>query len=136
MPSLYETDTYAWALDQARRLRTGQALDIENLAEEIEDLGKQERRTLVNTMAVLISHMLKWDCQPAQRTKSWEYTIREHQNRTAGILEESPSLRSHLAELIPKAYASARLQAAAETGLDLEDFPVECPYSWEQILGE
>lgn len=136
MASLYETDTYAWALDQARRLRTGQAIDAENLAEEIEDLGKQERRTLVNTMAVLIIHMLKWDCQPDQRMKSWEYTIREHRNRTAGMLEESPSLQSDVPELIDKAYTSGRLQAAAETDLDLENFPVDCPYRWEQIVGE
>ncbi len=70
MPSLYETDTYAWALDQARRLRAGQPIDTENVAEEIESLDKQERRTLVNTIAVLISHLLKWDFQPDKRTKS------------------------------------------------------------------
>ncbi len=136
MASLYKTDTYAWAIDQARRLRTGQALDTENLAEEIEDLAKQERGTLVNTLAVLINQMLKWHSQPDKRTRSWEYTIREHRNRIAGIMEESPSLQSDLPELINKAYTSGRLQAAAETGLDLEDFPVDCPYLWEQIVGE
>ncbi len=135
MPSPYQTDTYAWALDQARRLRAGQPIDTENVAEEIECLGKQERRTLVNTMAVLISHLLRWDFEPDKRTKSWLYTIREHRNRTVGILEENPSLRSDLTELLNNAYISGRLQAAAETGMDLDSFPSDCPYGWEQLVG-
>lgn len=135
MASLYETDTYAWALDQAQRLRSGDSIDIQNLAEEIEDLGKRQRSFLVNNLEVLIMHMLKWDLQPAKRTKSWTYTIREHQNRVKRHIKNNPSLQAVIPELVLEAYENGRLKAAAETGLDLDTFPADCPYDWQQIAG-
>ena len=134
MASSYETDTYAWALDQAQRLRAGQPIDVENIAEEIEDLGRRQRSFLRHNLEVLIMHLLKWDFQSDKRTRSWTYTIKEHQNRVNRHLKENPSLKPSLPELLLEAYENARLKAAVETGLDLEVFPSECPYTWEHLL--
>ena len=136
MASAYEKDTYAWAMDQAHRLRTGEALDVENLAEEIEDLGKRQKSYLLNNLAILLAHMLKFDYQPDQRTKSWTYTIIEHRRRINRHLKDNPSLQAVIPEILQEAYIDATLKAAAQTGMDRDRFPDECPYSWGQITQE
>ncbi len=135
MASSYEADTYAWALDQAQRIRSGQPIDVQNVAEEIEDLGKRQRSFLIHNLEVLLMHLLKWDFQPDKRTRSWGYTIKEHQNRVNRHMRENPSLQAALPELLSESYENARLKAAVETGLDLDVFPTNCPYSWQQITG-
>ncbi len=132
----YEEDVVAWSTEQARLLREGRfdLLDIAHLAEEIEDVGKSEQRELVNRMAVLLAHLLKWQCQPGRRGASWQVTIRNQRRGIARRLTETPSLRPKLNE--PAWWAGvwddATAQAADETGL--ADFPDSCPWSADQIL--
>ncbi|MFN9831460.1 MAG: DUF29 domain-containing protein, partial [Pseudanabaena sp.] len=105
---LYDTDFYAWTLEQSRLLQSGnlQDLDIENLVEEIESLGKQQRQELRNRLGVLIGHLLKWAYQPEKRSKSWRSTIREQRKEVLELLKENPSLKSYLPEAIASAHES------------------------------
>ena len=135
MASSYEADTYDWALDQAQRIRSGQPIDVQNVAEEIEDLGKRQRSFLIHNLEVLLMRLLKWDFQPDKRTRSWGYTIKEHRNRVNRHMRENPSLQAALPELLSESYENARLKAAVETALDLDVFPTNCPYSWLRITG-
>jgi hypothetical protein len=100
MRTSYETDVVAWASEQARLIRAGQfdALDLEHIAEEIEDVGKSEQRELASRMAVLLAHLLKWQYQPERRGASWENTIRAQRKEISYGLDEAPSLRTKLAE--------------------------------------
>ena len=72
----YEQDFYAWTVEQGRLLRTGElsAIDAVNLAEEIESMGRRDRRELENRLTVLLTHLLKWQMQPDQRSRSWSAT--------------------------------------------------------------
>jgi hypothetical protein len=132
--SLYETDFHAWAFEQARKLRAGEAIDVENVAEELEDLGRTERRHLRNHLAVLLQHMLKWEFQTDNQSASWAATIKVQRRRVNKLLAEMPSLKASLAETIGDAYESAVIFASAETMIIEEDFPAECPYTVEEIL--
>ena len=127
----YERDVVAWANEQARRLRAGEfhRLDIEHIADEIEDVGKSEQQELVNRMALLIAHLLKWQCQPSHRSRSWENTIREQRARCQRRLKKTPSLRPMLtdAEWADEMWLDGVSIARQETGL--EDFPDSC--SWD-----
>jgi hypothetical protein len=137
MPSnLYETDFYAWTLEQSKLLKAGnfQQLDIVNLVEEIESLGKQQRQELRNRLGVLIGHLLKWDYQPENRSKSWWSTIREQRRETLRLLQESPSLKPYLPEAIINAYETGLDLAVRETPLNYQDLPEECIYTSEQIF--
>ena len=133
---LYDTDFYAWTLEQSRLLQSGnlQDLDIENLVEDIESLGKQQRQELKNRLGVLIGHLLKWAYQPEKRSKSWRSTIREQRKEVLELLKENPSLKSYLPEAITSAHESGLALVVRETPLDYEDLPVECPFSLEQIF--
>jgi hypothetical protein len=138
MTTKYESDVVAWANEQAALLRTGQlsALDIEHLAEEIEDVGKSEQRELASRMAVLLAHLLKWQYQPALRGKSWEITISAQRSEIAYNLKDTPSLRNKLIEgdWLQMVWKRAVSIAATETGL--VDFPSSCPWSMADILKE
>jgi len=137
--SLYERDFYAWANEQAALLRAGDlsAADIENIAEEIESLGKAERRELVRQLGVLLVHLLKWQYQPSGRGASWQATIRIQRRDLADHLEEdNPSLKSKLPEAIVYAYANARIEAAAETGVPEDDLPQICPWPFDRIIDD
>ncbi|MFP4124024.1 DUF29 domain-containing protein [Coleofasciculus sp.] len=132
----YETDYYAWTQQQAQFLQQQQwnCLDIVNLVEEIESLGRQERRELRNRLGVLLAHLLKWQFQPQNRSRSWLATIREQRFQVRQLLAESPSLKPYLVEAIELAYQSAVNLAVRETGLSYKTFPPECAYSSEQVL--
>ncbi len=132
----YETDFYAWTIEQAKFLKDGawDCLDISNLVEEIESLGKQQRQELRNRLGILIGHLLKWEFQSSHRSKSWFATIREQRRRIADLLEESPSLKPYLPEALKKAYQDGVDLAVRETSLNYKDFPQECLYSLEQVL--
>jgi hypothetical protein len=137
MKSLYEADFHAWALDQAGRLRAGlnmEYIDREHIAEELESLGGSEEQQLINRLAVLLAHMLKWEFQPDKRSRSWSATMKEQRKRIARLLSKMPSLRSKLAESIVDAYDIAITFASAEAMIIEEDFPKECPYDLEQIM--
>ena len=133
---LYETDFYAWTIEQAKFLKDGvwDCLDISNLVEEIESLGKQQRQELRNRLGILLGHILKWEFQSSHRSKSWLATIREQRRRIRDLLEESPSLKPYLPEVLEKAYQDGVDLAVRETSLNYKDFPEECLYSLEQVL--
>ena len=133
---LYEEDFYRWTQDTAELIRQGRwdALDRENLAEEIESLGRSDRRELSSRLEVLIMHLLKWSMQPEYRCGSWKATIGEQRDRIGRLLEDSPSLRPRLAEFIAREYCYARRKAVEEMELIRDPFPAECPFTTEQIL--
>ena len=135
---LYDQDFYAWANEQAALLRAGQlsTADIEHIAEEIESMGKSEKRELVSRLTVLLQHLLKWQFQPLHRGASWEGTIHIQRRDLADHLTDNPSLRAKLSEAISAAYDRAIYAAAGETNLPRSTFPVECPWPFEQIMDE
>jgi hypothetical protein len=132
----YDRDFYAWTQEQARLLKQRQvdALDWENLSEEIESLGKREKRELDSRFRVLLMHLLKWHYQPDRRSRSWFFTVQAQRQAIAQHLEDNPSLKSYQAESLSRAYTFARMDAANETGLVLEDFPVDCLYPLSDVL--
>lgn len=134
--TLYKTDIVAWANQQAALLRAGQLteLDLFNIAEEIEDVGKSEQRELANRMAVLLMHLLKWQFQPRFRGASWEKTIRHQRNKIHRRLKSTPSLKPLLQDddWIQDAWEDGVDGASMETGLT--NFPETCPWSMEQVL--
>jgi len=132
----YEEDFYAWTIEQARLLRAGEfsALDIENIAEEIESMGRSDRRAIESRLTVLLAHLLKWQLQPEMRSTSWSGTIREQRRQIERLLRESPSLRPFVPEVLSEAYAEAREDAAEETGLSQSTFPETCPFTAEEAL--
>lgn len=136
MKSLYESDFYAWTQQQATLLRNQnlEKLDRVNLIEEIEEMGRREKRELESRLEVLLMHLLKWQYQPGLRSRSWQLTIKEQRLRLAKLLNENPSLKSILADYVISAYALAIISAERETGLDM--FPEACPYTAEQALNE
>ena len=136
--NLYEHDFYAWANEQATLLRTGNlsAADIEQIAEEIESMGKTEKRELVNRLSVLIAHLLKWQFQSSFRSKSWFRTIREQRFRLQRHMVDNPSLKSSLNEAINDGYRLAVIIATDETNLDEATFPPTCPWSFDQLMDE
>ena len=135
-PTLYDSDFYAWANEQAALLRAGQlsAADIEHIAEEIESMGRSEKRELMTRLKVLLMHLLKWHYQPALRGRSWRATIINQRRDVAEHLAENPSLRATIGETIAAAYDRAKTDATAETELDEETFPAACPWSFEQFM--
>jgi hypothetical protein len=132
----YERDFYSWLVEQARLLREGRldALDRENLAEEIESLGREQFDKLVNVLRVLMVHMLKWDHQVSLRSRSWVLSIEEQRLEIADVLADNPGLKPRIGEAMARAYRRARIEAAKETGLDEAEFPATCPYSFEDIM--
>jgi len=133
---LYETDFYGWIQQQAGVLRAGSfaSLDMDNLIEEIESMGKSHKRALESRLEVLLIHLLKWQYQPRRRTPSWERTIKEQRNRLADHLLENPSLKPKVTEAQTKAYRYAIPAASEETGLDETTFPAHCPWTFEQVM--
>ncbi len=132
----YEHDIAAWANQQAALLRAGRfdALDIEHLAEEIEDVGKSEQRELANRLVVLIAHLLKWRYQPGRRGNSWRRTIAVQRKDVAYALKQAPSLKHKFddAEWWDLVWSKAVAQAETETGL--ENFPESCPWSFDLMM--
>jgi hypothetical protein len=135
---LYDADFVRWTEEQAARLRDGRfdVLDLENLAEEIESLGKRDRRRLKSRLTVLLMHLLKWAYQPEQRSGSWDSTIRTQRADVRQLLEDSPTLRREVPAIIAERYEMARRNAAAETGLPLAKFPTDCPFAVAKVLAE
>lgn len=137
-PKLYQTDFYAWTQEQAALLRNQQwhQLDLVNLVEEIESLGKQQRQELRNRLSVLVGHLLKWEYQPQYRNRSWLATIRIQRLDIAELLAENPSLTPYLEEACQKAYSRSVALAVGETDLPNRTFPLACPYSLQEILDD
>lgn len=134
--SLYEQDFHQWTQQMASILRNSRfdQLDIENIAEEIESLGRSDRRELKSRLTVLFMHLLKWHYQPEQRSNSWRATILEQRIRILDLLSESPSLVSYLNGEVDRCYGNAKALATAETGLSSTAFPQDCPYVLPEVL--
>jgi hypothetical protein len=134
---LYEHDFSLWLERQAELLREGRLseLDVANLLEEIESMGRKDKKAIQSNLVVVVAHLLKYQFQPDQRSASWRGSIAEHRRRLRYDLAESPSLRAHAVAVFAQAYADAREQASAETDLPLAAFPEHCPYTLEQALG-
>jgi len=132
----YDEDVILWSEQQARLLRAGRfaELDIEHLADEIEDVGKTEKRELASRMAVLLAHLLKWTRQPEKRSNSWRSTINDQRKRIALAIKATPSLKAVMRDRDWREdmWLDARAQARKETGLAEDDLPESCPWTMEQ----
>jgi hypothetical protein len=136
--SEYDTDFYAWTQRQAEALRGKDvaALDLENLAEEIDSLGKRDRRSVHSHLKVLLLHLLKWAAQPARRGPSWQRSIHNARDTLRLVLDDSLTLQRQLPAILAEAYPRARRQAHEQTGLPSTTFPEACPWSVAQVLDE
>ena len=134
--SNYDNDFYAWANEQAALLRAGRLgqADIEHIAQEIESMGRTEKRELVSRLRVLLLHLLKWRFQPSSRGSSWEATIRVQRLDLAEHMKDNPSLKAIVSEAITTAYEGAVIEAAAETKLSESAFPSVCPWPFDQLM--
>lgn len=136
--SEYDKDFYAWSLHNAALIREGKLseVDLKHVAEEIEDMGKGNKRELVSRLIVLLAHLLKWNFQSERKGKSWKFTIKEQRVRIESLLRKNPSLSHEIEEQIEEAYEVALLVAEKETDLNEETFPNTCPFSLEEILNK
>lgn len=136
--TLYNQDFLEWIEHQIFCLQKGQweNIDIDNLVEELGDLGRSEQKEIGSYLKVLIMHLLKWQYQLERRTTSWEMTISNSRDAIQDCLEDSPSLQRflHDSEWVEKYYRRARRDAAKETQMTLDRLPSECPYNLEDLL--
>jgi len=135
---LYETDFYGWTQEQSKLIRSGDtsSLDYENLLEEIEAMGRAERRSLRSRLAVLLMHLLKWQYQPQRRGRSWKATITHQRTAINNLLEDSPGLRNTLVDAVDSAWRDALKEAVAETELSRDTFPRECPWTFDTFMDD
>lgn len=140
MGTAYDQDIIAWANEQAAHMRAGRfhLVDIEHIAEEIEDVGKSEQRELESRMAVLLAHLLKWQYQPTHQGSSWKNTIRAQRDLVAKRLKKTPSLKHALQDKDwwEDAWFDGVTQASKETKLEFDTFPATCIWTPEQILDQ
>lgn len=131
----YEQDFYSWTQEQANMLRSGQfnCLDIPNLIEEIETMGRSEKRELESRLTILLLHLLKWKYQESRRGRSWELSIIEQRLKFEETLEENPGLKPKINEILTKAYQFAVIQASRETKISRNIFPETCPWDVNDI---
>ncbi|WP_257292834.1 DUF29 domain-containing protein [Endozoicomonas sp. ONNA1] len=145
MNSLYERDFYSWTCQQAKLLKEGKLneLDIENLLEEVETMGRSEYKTLKNCLKQLLLHLLKWQKQSQNKDgmhdinewyRSWKVTVNTQRFDVEEELEENPGLQPKLDEILVKAYQNARRKAADDLRCHVKDFPTECPWTYKQIM--
>jgi hypothetical protein len=134
--SLYDRDFYGWANEQAALLRAGRLTeaDIENIAEEIESMGRSEKRELVSRLTVLLLHLLKWQFQPTHRGNSWRLSAGNARDALADHLDDNPSLKSQLDQVLRSAYRRAANEAAVETGFERGVFSADCPYTFDEAM--
>lgn len=130
----YDADLYEWTVEQAALLRRRAAneLDYDNLAEEIESLGKSDRREVMSRLENLVLHLLKLQYQPQKRSPSWIGSVQEARNRLEDLLEQSPSLKTYASGCLPRAYGRARDKALRQTGLSR--LPETCPWAIDDVV--
>jgi len=136
--TLYDQDFYQWALKNAELMRQGKLseVDLENVAEELESMGRSERRQLENRLISLIMHLLKWQFQPERQSRSWKSTINAQRRGIERLLKASPSLKPMFSEVINEAYPYATRDFEDETEISRKKLPRECPYTPEQVMNE
>ena len=138
LSQLYQEDYQQW-LDATLKLlchRSFDSLDLENLIEEVEDMGKSQKNAIENNLIILLMHLLKYKYQPEKRidSNSWRYSVVEHRRRLLRAFKKSPSLRRYFDQVFDECYQDARQDAKTETQLPLNTFPQLCPFSKEEIL--
>jgi len=138
MNSAYQTDFNFWVEQTTQLLREQrwQDIDLENLIEEIQDLGKSERRAITSQLTRLLLHLLKWQYQPQRRSDSWLDSITDARTQIELAIKDSPSLKNYPLEQLDQSYEKARSQAAKQTGLIITVFPEVFPYSLAEVLDE
>lgn len=134
----YNNDFYGWTQEQAALLRAGRLndLDIENLIEEVETMGRSEKRELESRLTVLLVHLLKWKYQPERRGKSWNLTIKGQRIEYINVLTDNPGLKSQLDTIFKSAYKLALVKASSETGIDEDVFPAVCPWTLDAVINQ
>ena len=134
----YEDDFYQWCFEQAALLRQKRfaELDLPNIIEELESMGRSERRALTSSYRLLMFHLLKWQFQPEMRSRSWQLTIIRERGSIEEQEDRNPSLRADAQGIVAATYPKARKDAVIETGLGLDTFPAECPYTLAQLRAE
>ena len=132
----YDADFHRWSEEQGRALRERRTTDVdwENVAEEIESLGRSDKRSIESNLGVVLLHLLKWRYQNEKRKAGWRSSIAEHRLRILKLINDSPSLQAYPAEVLAEEYSLARLKAADETGLTESGFPQACPFTIQQVL--
>ena len=133
---LYETDFVAWTEHTVQLIRAGQfaQVDWDAVIEEIESLGRSEKRELKSRLEVLLQHLLKWQYQYQRQSGSWRNTIDEQRHRITDLLQDSPSIKYYPEVVLAECYSRGRKAAINETELSPHQFPLECPYTIAQIL--
>ncbi|KJU84004.1 protein containing DUF29 [Candidatus Magnetobacterium bavaricum] len=134
--SLYEIDFYQWAFHNADLLRQGRLteIDLENIAEELEGMARNNKRELASRLTVLIMHLLKWQYQPKRRSRSWRATINNQRREIKRLLEENPSLKYNIEAVIDKEFIEAKRAFEDETGISAKKLPETCLYTFEQLM--
>ncbi|WP_124977008.1 DUF29 domain-containing protein [Aphanothece sacrum] len=134
--NLYDRDYLLWLEKTVQLLTDGKLkeLDIPNLIEEIKDMGISQKKALKSNLKVIFWHLLKYKYQPEKRSNSWLSTLFEHRDRLEEDFADSPSLKPFFLENFEQCYQKARKQASIETGLSIETFPINCPFTPEQVL--
>ena len=137
-PAGYEEDFHAWAREQAELLRLKRfgEVDLANLVEEVESMGREQRHALRSSYRVLIVHLLKWQFQPARRSRSWRLTLLRERDNIAHRERDNPSLRADAQRIVEEAYRAGRREAAIETRLAPDVFPLACPYTLYELRDE
>jgi len=133
---LYDQDYYLWIMRTIELLNQKKfsELDLTNLVEEIEDMGKSEKKSITSNLRILLMHLLKYKYQSDKQTNSWLFTIVEHRKRLQEAFKVSPSLRRYYEEVFLDCYQDARELASAETGLSMQIFSEVCPFTPEEAL--
>jgi len=136
LSDLYDRDYSLWleTTSQLLRDRKLERIDVEHLAEELEDMGKSEKRAIESNLEILLMHLLKYQYQPEKQTNSWRYTIYEHRKRLKKAFKDSPSLRGYFEQVFDSCYTEARTMAALETGMNRDEFPELCPFAIAETL--
>lgn len=137
-PDLYERDFYKWSIETAARIRNRdfEGIDWNNIAEEIESLGRSDKRELSSRIQRVLIHLLKWQLAQGKRPDSWLNTLDEQRMQLRGLLDQSPSLRRFIYEAVRNGYGWAAKRAAREMRLDKSQVPKECPFTAEQVLDD
>ena len=133
---LYDQDFYLWLQTNINLLKEGKfaEIDLENLLEELESMGRSDKNALKSNLKILLMHLLKYKYQNKKRTNSWNYTIIEHRQRLRDTFKTSPSLYRFFEDIFNESYQDARELAAGATGLSIQIFPLESPFTKEEVL--
>lgn len=141
MDGLYDTDFYAWTQEQSRRLRAmaasrvNETIDWENVAEEIESMGRSERKEIKSRLEELLLHLLKLAHSPdAYPRRGWRVSIAKQRKGLAEAVIESPSLRRYPAEVLADVWPDACRQAEADLDLPENNLPSQCPWNLDSEI--